>query len=397
MKSTHRASRRAGFTLVELMVALVIGALVVAAVFTLGGASARHFQEQQRIGTTQRSVRMAMDRLRRDIARAGYVSVPDTRSPAVRMCPTPASPRPVQAVWFANDDPTGNAALDAVGRARNGVSADRLRLTGNFATSDSYLVRSTDATGTQVFLQTDWLGFRRSFVVGTATSATVDTQLFRDVFATGRLLHIETPSGFHIFQRITGAIVNSTGTVATVTISPGLGVDNPCLRGLGRGSIVSPISEIEYFIGPATGALVPASPAVTGPNTVLFRQELDMTSGTPIANTQRPILEWAVDFNLDFVVNTNATLTTPPTLTLRNGAAATATVLSQGWQVRSVIASIAARTPEQDTRFPWPTTWGAARPGTAPLNRFQVFPSREGAARVRQLTTEIQLPNLLPR
>lgn len=398
MTPMHRTprSRRAGFTLVELMVALVIGALVVAAVFTLGGASSRHFQEQQRIGTTQRSVRMAMDRLRRDISRAGYLGVPDTRSPLVRMCPTPATPRPVQSIWFVDNDPAGNGALDAVNRAGNTVSADRLRLTGNFATNDAYLVRSTDATGSQIFLQTDWLGFRRSFVVGTGGSATVDTARFNQVFAPGRMLHIETQNGFHFVVDITGAIVNASGTVATVTIAQGLGANNPCLRGLGRGSIVTPISQVEYFIGPATGVLVPRSPAVTGANTVLFRQELNMTNLTPRAGTVRPVLEWAVDFNLSFIVN-NAPLGTPPTLVRQDGAAAVNAVQNSAWQVRSVIASLAARTPEQDRRFPWPDTWTGARPTTAPLNRFRVFPTQPGAARVRQLTTEIQLPNNLPR
>lgn len=389
-------SRRSGFTLLELMVALFIGAIVIVSVFTLGGASTRHFQEQQRVGTTQRSVRMAMDRLRRDIARAGYLSVPDTRSNEVRMCPTPASPRPVQAVWFA--DAAGNTALDAIDRAANNVSADQLRLTGNFVTSDSYLVRSTDATGGQIFLQTDWLGFRRSFVVGSGGSAVVDTARFNEVFAPGRMLHIETPSGFHFMVNITGAIVNSSGTVATVSISPPLGTDNPCLRGLGRGSLVAPISEVEYFVGPATGPLVPRSPAVTGANTVLFRRELDMRNGNVLAGTTRPVLEWAVDFNLDFVLDTNPTpRTSPPILVRRNGAAAQAPVQTSSWQVRTVIASVAARTPEQDTRFPWPDTWGSSRPATEPLNRYRVFSTRPGAARVRQLTTEIQIPNLIPR
>ena len=81
--TTDRArSRRAGFTLIEMMVALAAGGLVIAAVFTLGGASARHFQEQQRVGVTQRSVRMAMERLRRRF--------PNRRSPpAARRQPGP--------------------------------------------------------------------------------------------------------------------------------------------------------------------------------------------------------------------------------------------------------------------------------------------------------------------
>ncbi|HJL14951.1 MAG TPA: prepilin-type N-terminal cleavage/methylation domain-containing protein [Sandaracinaceae bacterium LLY-WYZ-13_1] len=391
--------RSAGFTLVELMVALVVGALVVAAIFTLGGASAHHFQEQQRVGVTQRAVRMAMDRVRRDLSRAGYLSAPSSRSPFVRTCPSPAPPRNVDAVWFADDDVAGNAALDTVNRSANGVSTDRLRLIGNYATGDQYLVRTINTAGNQIFLQTDWLAFRRSFVTGSGASATVDTQRFDDVFRAGRMLHIETRGGFRYFVDITGSTVNSSGTVATVSISPGLGVDNPCLEGLGRGALVAPLSEVEYFIGPPQPGsnLAPRTNAVTGPNTILYRRELNMDDGSELAGTRRPILEFAVDFNLDFIVDTNLTPTNPPNIQRQDGPAVQNRVQNQPWQVRGAVVSLAARTPEQDRRFPWPDSWGSARPATAPLNRYQVFPGQEGAARVRQLTTEVSMPNMVPR
>ncbi len=369
------------------------------AVFTLGGASARHFQEQQRIGTTQRSVRMAMDRLRRDIARAGYLSVPDTRSNFVRMCPMPATPRRVQAIWFQNDDPVGAAALGAINGSQNGVSADKLRLTGNYATADQYLVRSMNTSGNMIYLQTDWLGFRRSFVTTNGGTSTVNVNRFNDVFQAGRMLHIESPNGYHYVVRITSSFTNSTGIMAYVTVSPGLGADNPCLPGLGRGAVVSPISEIEYYVAQPTGTsnLIPRNQDVTGANTVLFRHELNMANQTELAGSARPVLEYAVDFNLDFVIDTNLNRTLPPILARQTGALAQSTVQNNAWQVRSVIASLAARTPEQDRRFPWPDIWAGGRPATAPLNRYRVFPGRDGAARVRQLRTEIQMPNLVPR
>lgn len=381
--------RQRGFTLLEMMVALTAGALVVAAVFTLGGASSRHFQEQQRIGTTQRSVRMAMDRVRRDIARAGYLSVSDTvGAPSVRVCPQPASRR-VQAIWYENDG--GNTAIASIHPTVNGVSADRLQLTGNFTTAESYLVRSLSADGTQVFLQTDWLGFRRSFV----TNGAVNTTQFQSVFAPGNVLHLETADGNHFFVDITGSVVNSTGTMATVTVTPGFGENNPCIRGLGRGSVVSPISQIQYSIGPATEALTPRNATVTGPNTVLYRDVLNMQTGAVMS--RRPILEYAVDFNLDFIIDRTVGTALPPQIArVAGGDGATQTLVQTNpWQVRSVIASLAARTPEQDARFPW--TYGAARPAAQPLNRFRVFTDRDGAARVRQLRTEVQMPNLVPR
>ncbi len=388
----HVRPRRGGFTLVEMMVALVIGALVVAAVFSIGGASARHFQEQQRIGVTQRSVRMAMSRLQRDIQRAGYMHVPSNLSPFVNMCPTPAIPRNVPAITMTNDDPTGNVALNAINRARNGTSADRLRLIGNYGTSDQYLVDSVSAAGNVFFLQEDWLGFRRSFTAQTASGSVTDTQRFDDTFRAGRMLHVETSYGRHMFVRVQSATIDSSAMNATVTVTPGIGVDNPCVAGLGRGTVITPLSEIQYSIQRSTGTNLDATAAaVVGPNTVLMREELDMSTGAVLS--RRVVLEYAVDFNVDAFVNT-AGVGVPPNLVQVTAGGAQAAITNAPWQVRSLVVALAARTPEQDTRFPW--TYGGGRPATMPLNRYQVFSTRPGAARVRQLTSEIQTPNLLP-
>jgi prepilin-type N-terminal cleavage/methylation domain-containing protein len=397
MKTMRKTRSRRAFTLLELMVALVIGGLVVAAVFTLGGASSRHFQEQQRIGVTQRSVRMAMDRLRRDVARAGYLGVSDNLSPYVRMCPNPAIPRRVRALFYVNDDPTGNTALDGINRLTNGVSADRLRMTGNYTTGEHYLVRAIN--GGTIYLQTDWLGYRRSFV--SPSTGQVNPTDFTNVFMQGRMLHVETPDGAHFVVNIVSATADTAGTQAQIDVNPSVGGDNLCLRGFGRGAIVSPISWIEYYIGsPQAGSnLTPSVTAITGANTILYRRELDMTDATgatAMPGTTRALLEFAVDFNVDFYLDT-ANVGQPPSLVFNTGADAQTTVQNSPWKVRSVVASIAARTPEQDRRFPWPTNWAGGRPANAPLNRFLVFPGRPGAARVRRLTTEIYVPNLVPR
>ncbi len=398
MTKAHRHIRRgrAGFTLVEMMVALVIGALVVAAVFSIGGASARHFQEQQRVGVTQRSVRMAMSRLQHDIQRAGYMSVPSNLSPNVVMCPTVPTLRNVPAIWMVNDDASGNTALDAVNRATNGVSADRVRLIGNYGTSDQYLVDSISSAGNVLFMQEDWLGFRRSFMVSTASGTVTDSQRFLDTFRSGRMLHIETNYGRHAFVRVQSATIDGTGTNATITITPSIppgAGPTGCYSGLGRGTIISPLSEVQYSIQPAlAGSNLDARAAdVVGPNTQLVREELDMTSGAVLS--RRVVLEYAVDFNVDAFINTTVATGLPPNLQAVTGAAAQNAIQATPWQVRSISVALAARTPEQDPRFPWYT---AGRPAGSPLNRFLVFNGRAGAARVRQMTTEIQTPNLLP-
>lgn len=392
-----RTHQKAGFTLLELMVALVIGALVVVAMFTLGGASQRHFQEQQRVGVTQRSVRLAMERLRRDVGRAGYLHVPSNRAPRINNCAAPAAPRDTPAVWMVNDDPTGNAVLNGVNRATNGVGADRLRLIGSYDSGDPFLVRSFNGAGNVIFLQTDWLAFRRNFVVSVGGSPGVDVNRFNEVFRPGRMLHVESRQGRHIYLSITSRLVDGAGNLAQIGVSPGVGVDNRCLEGFGEQSIVSVLNEIEYSIqNPGAGStLNPRSANVVGPNTLLVRDELDMTTRLPIPGTRRVVLEYAVDFAVDAFVDTNITAGLPPNIVFQQAVAAQTVIQNQPWQVRSLQVSIAARTPEQDRRFPWP--YGGARPAGTPLNRFLVFPGQEGAARVRQLTTEINMPNMVPR
>lgn len=391
---------RAGFTLLELLVALTIGALVASAVFTLGGASSRHFQEQQRVGVTQRSVRMAMDRLRHDISRAGYLHVSATNAPLVLTCPTPVVPGALPAVRFTNDDPTGNSALATVNRTANGVSADRLMLTGNYTTGDTYLVRGVNSSGNTLFLQTSWLAFQRAFTVDNGSGTRVPAPAtFQQVFPAGGMVHIESRDGHHFFVNVVSATLGAGGNTATIQVTPSLGVDNPCLDGLGRGALVNPVSTIAYSIGsPGAGsALQPRNPAVSGANTVLFRQELNPATLAPIANrVNRPVLEFAVDFNVvSFLIDQNLTPGNPPNVQSVPALAAAAAVNATPWRIRGVVVSLAARTPDQDPRFPWP--WTGARPSGTPLNRFQVFPAQTGAARIRQLTAEILMPNMVPR
>ncbi|MFW5921446.1 MAG: PilW family protein, partial [Polyangiales bacterium] len=56
-RHNRRASKTAGFTLLELMVALVAGLIAISSIYFVSAASTRHFHEQQRIAQTQMSLR----------------------------------------------------------------------------------------------------------------------------------------------------------------------------------------------------------------------------------------------------------------------------------------------------------------------------------------------------
>src|SRR6185369_7203947 len=77
-----------GFTLLELLVAMVAGLIVVLGAFLLSRGSTRLFADENRVGTAQLNLRLGLDRLRSDIARAGYMTTPNVRlDPDV--CPDP--------------------------------------------------------------------------------------------------------------------------------------------------------------------------------------------------------------------------------------------------------------------------------------------------------------------
>ena len=70
-RSARRARSQAGFTLVEMMIALLAGSFAIMAVYYLGGVSSRGFNEQSRVAESQMALRTAMEQLRRDISLMG--------------------------------------------------------------------------------------------------------------------------------------------------------------------------------------------------------------------------------------------------------------------------------------------------------------------------------------
>jgi prepilin-type N-terminal cleavage/methylation domain-containing protein len=66
-----------GFTLVELLVAIIAGLLVAAAAISFSKQSTRFFSQEARIAAAQMSVLSGFQRLQGDISRASYMSIPN--------------------------------------------------------------------------------------------------------------------------------------------------------------------------------------------------------------------------------------------------------------------------------------------------------------------------------
>lgn len=72
MRTLKTSHRMRGLTLVELMIALTLGLIVIAALVAVFMGSNRNFRQNEALATVQDNARFALDALSRDLAMAGY-------------------------------------------------------------------------------------------------------------------------------------------------------------------------------------------------------------------------------------------------------------------------------------------------------------------------------------
>lgn len=146
-------TRRAGFTLVELMVAMSIGVFLVVTVFYVMTNSSRAFALQSDVSQVADRMNYAMDTVKNDLRRASFLTMPNAyldtgRYPWYRSpCATPpwmAAPdgnRPVaHAVWVDNDGSGGPVERYLPDLEERVVyeTPDRLLLLGAYRTSRTF-------------------------------------------------------------------------------------------------------------------------------------------------------------------------------------------------------------------------------------------------------------------
>ena len=125
---------RKGFTLVELMVALVLSFILVGAIYGTFTSQQKSYTVQDQIAEAQQNARMAMNVLMRDIRMAGY-GMPDGGI-------TIGSP------------PNRETYTNAIQITKNGnEQPDSITLVGAFGAPSGYLARTVSPGSTQLFLR----------------------------------------------------------------------------------------------------------------------------------------------------------------------------------------------------------------------------------------------------
>jgi prepilin-type N-terminal cleavage/methylation domain-containing protein len=419
MNPMRTRTKRAGFTLVELMIALTAGAFAVAGAYYLTGTSSRLFNEQMSVSEVQSTVRIAMEQIKRDIGRAGFLAARSRRELldcAGQTDQPEVSPIAVDGFSVAIDQRTARTTA-LLNTTQNVLRTDRLVLNGNYASSDAYLIDpSYDAATGVIALQPGHESFIRSFTTTANDSAppTFSRARFDAVFTDQRLVRIEhMQSGRVFFRRVTGRGTVGSGTDQTGSLTLDTPLPTHCFTP--SEVAISPVVRIRYQVESPSDSRADfglgyddGSGNVASERTMLVRRELDTTSAatsdtmTPVPGSARVVLDYAVEFRVNAWYDDRSPDTdTRPLLryaseSIASGALTVANVSNNlPHRLRSAVVTLSARAPEADGRLGC-----LARPSlNVPLPTFRL-PAVESegdfarCARVRSLKAEIFMPNM---
>jgi type II secretory pathway pseudopilin PulG len=391
-----------GFTLVELMVAMVAGMFVAIAVFTLAKHASAFAMRQSRIADATLQSVIGFERLKTDIARAGFLSTPNiARDPAVCSGPTGVVGFPVRLLQLASvhieDSP--NASTEST---VNGITPKRIVLAGAYSTPDLFVARTvTQQDPPVVFLQRNSLGMANIGYAPVGGAAALAR-----VFRTDHALRIVDDAGGVQFARITGVTegVNPTVTLAaTPAVQFRAGSANNCgVRGHGN-DFVNPIDFIRYDLRnlntsayAAMSGMFRGGPSYEATRRELVRVELNI-NGDEIQSTLELVAEYAVDLNFSLVVaaNTAASLTRISGANLATYAGNVSGLpAGNGPQlIRAVHAWLSVRSQEADRDNGLALVTTAPGPNLLRISMDPASATRPPFARVRTLQSTIPLAN----
>ena len=409
-----RKSVRRGFTLVELMVSLVAGVVIAISVVGLARTATTAFYENIRVSSVESSVRIASERLRTDLLRAGFMSTGN-----IKYDPTIATVVNGNNSRYATTNDLQSIMISVGGSttaAKNGLSPDRIRIAGNMTSDDAFRGRLVDAN-TLAFDGISDPATARLLATGDKDAAV------RNAFApkAGSKFLIRVVDK-HRCQHFVELAANPAGSVSGLAFTLSMGnalAGSPvllqsevstanCGASVGDSDlVVNPVTRVDWWLG--ADAELPASvqPVVAQSDAGvedpsykfnLYRQQLD-SSGTGI-NGPEIIAEFAVDLKFGLVVHDlgaappsnykNLDMTTGGTdITEWTKPVSNETAKGQPGpqRVRSVQYRVATRTPLGDRT----ADISVSQPGF--ISRYCVNPTCTNYARVRTLVSEVALVN----
>jgi prepilin-type N-terminal cleavage/methylation domain-containing protein len=390
-----------GFTLVELMVAMLGGLFVSIAAFSLAKQASGFSMRQSRAADATLQNVVGFERLKADIARAGFLSSPNVvRDHAV--CRDAATyPSMLEELASVRIE---QLAVDERSKEMtvNQIAPYRILLSGSYSSEDQFIARNiVDASPTQIFLAPNSLGMVN---IGYPLAQTTET--LAKVFATGRVIRIQDDEGRVQFATIAGAAGGAAPSL-TLAASPTVlfrsGSAQHCgVSGHGKNSI-NVVNLIRYDLRdvkndatlPQLSYMFQGEPSYKGSDRrELVREELDATGN--LLGTPEIVAEYAVDLGFSLLVAPNTTgglvRLTGDTMKPYSGAAADWTATTGPQLIRAVNAWLSVRSEEADRA----TTLDLGRGSGPNLLRMSLDDAdrtKPPFARVRTLQSTIPLHN----
>jgi prepilin-type N-terminal cleavage/methylation domain-containing protein len=432
LRSRGAAGAR-GFTLIELMVAILAGMMVAFGAFAFAKSASRSFQQESRLATATGNATNGFRRLLGDVQRVAFLSTPNImreqrEGNGVCLLADGAFPDGIRQLAGLRLEKGGTysrtespAAPFTNILAANGLSPDRITIAGAFDSSEQFYIAGLVVNGTTV---TATIQPNSGAIARTLNGNPANAAPFTNAFRANRIARIVDAQGFQHFGVISASAVSAAG-VATVTMSNAAPLwtnpdaaapasANPTCSALKycNGCVLNVVNRIQYEIRPARTVsnfadlyAAPAGaplPEDDQGRTELVRTELDHLNAV-IEGTEEVVAEYAVDLKFGATVDTSIFNPAEPKHALANYEIGASQVYTQTAapgiaatgpeRVRSLRVRLAVRSREADRTS---TITGPTLPvtsGSAGLYRFKVKEGEERYARVRTLQSEVALVN----
>jgi type II secretory pathway pseudopilin PulG len=369
MKRRAWSRSRAGFTLIELTVALLAGLIVAMGIVGLSRSATATFHEEIRTAAAEASVRSAIDRLRSDLQRAGYMSTAniqaDPNYPILKpvlngqnnLTGIKSSMAGLLRLSALRVVPGGSVTQNVL--VQNGqqyppnpnLTPDYIEISGNMTTSDQFEVASLQQSAVgncqRIFLvPTSPAMLRLSVVNGDAGTQNAQNDELRAIFQpapaatkaqfivrlvddTGHAQFMATCPGSTPAGVSGGQPYVDIDAANTPLITPSAGNVSSASGYCSGRCWVNPVQTVRWEItGPDTGVKdpepaqfvnsldnQPLAPTTQDPNKYdLMRTFVDAT-GTLVPSTSEIVAEYAVDLDFALTIDTGLDATRPSLVT----------------------------------------------------------------------------------
>lgn len=395
-----RRGGRGGFTLVELLVAMVIAAIVMYGVYILYEKSSSAFRVQNQLTELHQQLRFGVEFLKRDLERAGFLATSNSVVDG-DVCLN-ATDQPLQGLTVRRDGEEDVNRTTHLPVHNTNLMPAAITLFGDFWTPGPFRVFSV--AGNQLVLDGGfWYG----------DEAFPSAAVLAAWFPAGRLVRLVTPAGWELYLSVQALLPNGGGPpganwpiLVVQQAVPVVYTGDACgVMGVGTGALVNPVGYIRYRIARDLRTGAPAG------KFDLIREELNpFDQSLVVPQSQLTIAENAVDLQFyDFIFDETMDRQTPWVTRVGNpgqfedvttvvelgggGRLSAGEPTADPHRLRAVTFKLSVRTPDEDANL-------AFKPRAGRWDRLTVFevdPLRDGAARVRSLSSRVVLSNFLTR